>query len=552
MKITKTIISLSIAIAALLSTSSCIEEVMPANGTITEDQIESAGLESAVNGISTQMTQGYLVYGNNTHETDMSYPMFMIAFTEMLGDIYPGGESGYDWYRGYNCMNEPIGSTSYFSYLPWRTLYMYIKSANDIIRAYKNIDVPTTEDMNNVAKAYAYRAFSYYMLTVCYEPKANKYTDCSNVIGLTVPIVTEETTEKQSNNNPRASHEDMMLFIFDDLQKAYNIFSETGYRSTQRYAPDMAVVCGLMARAYLWDEKYDKAYEAADEAIKLAQQYGREMMSKTELTNANTAFATAASSWLWYGHYSAENIQNLANIPSHLSNEATWGYSPLSKPVIDKSLYDKMGKSDYRRKWFLDPQRKKGDYETVRDEDHIAELPDYAAMKFRCASGDYKNYSVGATTDVPFMRLEELYLLRAEAAGMSKSVADGVNLLNDWVKSYRDVNYSCTAATERELQLAVLDQMRIEFWGEGVAFFSAKRIQPGVMQYYVGTNAPSSIYYINAEGMKPNWNYVIPNSEVQHNKAIADFNNPDPTLSINTSTAQAGQYAPGNFATEEN
>ena len=552
MKITNKIISLSLAATALLSATSCIDEIMPANGTVIEDQIKSAGLESSINGISAQMTQGYLVYGDNSHETDMSYPMFMIAGTEMLGDMYPGGESGYDWYRAYNCMNEPIGATSYFSYLPWRTLYMYIKSANDIIRTYKSISSPSVNDKNNVAKAYAYRAFSYYMLTVCYEPKANIYTDCSDVLGLTVPIVTEETTEKQSNNNPRASHEDMMSFILADLQKAYDTFTETGYSSTQRYTPSLATVCGLMARAYLWDEQYDKAFDAADEAITLAQQSGCDMMSKNELTNANTAFAAAASSWMWYGSYAAENLQNLANIPSHISNEASWGYSTLSKPVIDKSLYDKMGKADYRRKWFLDPQRKKGDYETVRDEEYLADLPDYASLKFRCASGNYKDYTEGATTDVPFMRLEELYLLRAEAAGMSKSVAEGVSLLNNWVKTYRDVTYNCTATTERDLQLAVLDQMRIEFWGEGVAFFSAKRIQPGVMQYYAGSNAPSVIYHINAEGMKPNWNYVIPNSEVQSNKAIANKNNPDPTLSIDYYKVQAGVYAPGNVTTTEN
>ena len=79
------------------------------------------------------------------------------------------------------------------------------------------------------------------------------------------------------------------------------------------------------------------------------------------------------------------------------------------------------------------------------------------------------------------------------------------------------------------MQLAVLDQMRIEFWGEGNAFPSAKRIQPGVMQYYKGTNAPANIYYINAQGMKPNWNYVIPNA-VCYTYAVKKRSSPDPTL----------------------
>ena len=170
----------ALAASMLLTVTGCIEETTPADGSITEDQIVSAGLESAVNGISTQMTQGYLVYGTNTHESDMSYPMFMISFTEMMGDMYPGGSnSGYDWFRAYNCMNENMGSTGYYAYLPWRTLYMYVKSANDVIRAYKAMENPTKTDDNYVAMAYACRAFDYYMLMVTYEPKANIYTDCS-------------------------------------------------------------------------------------------------------------------------------------------------------------------------------------------------------------------------------------------------------------------------------------------------------------------------------------------------------------------------------------
>ena len=130
------IYGLSLAASMLLTVTGCIEETSPADGSVTEDQIVDAGLESAVNGITTQMTQGYLVYGSNTHESDMSYPMFMIAFTQMMGDMYPGGSnSGYDWFRAYNCMNENIGTTGYYEYLNRRTLYKKVKSANDGIRA---------------------------------------------------------------------------------------------------------------------------------------------------------------------------------------------------------------------------------------------------------------------------------------------------------------------------------------------------------------------------------------------------------------------------------
>lgn len=548
MKIFKTLYSV-LAFGAALSLTGCIEEVLPEESHATADQMSAAGLASAVNGMSSQFSQGYLVYdGKQVHETDMAYPQFMIAYTEMLGDMYPGGaNSGYDWYRTYNTMSASMNGNSYYSYLPWRTLYMFVKSANDAIRTYKAIAEPKEEDKNYAAMSYGYRAFDYYMLMVTFEPVANKYTDVKDVLGLTVPLVTDETTEEQANNNPRISHDEMVKFILSDLDEAEKLFTETGYTTKTHTAPDLAVIKGLKAKVYLWDEQYDKAYAAADEAITLAEANGAAMMTQSELTSANSAFTAATAGWMWYTHYSAENMGNLCNFTGWISGEADWGYSSLSRPMIDKSLYDKMGINDYRRKQFLDPDRKRGDYETCRDEEYIAEAPDYLALKFRCAGGDYQTYSKGGAVDVPIMRLEELYLLRAEAAGMSQGAAKGVELLNQWVTSYRDPAYKCKATTEREMQLAVLDQMRIEFWGEGNAFPSAKRIKPGVMQYYEGTNAPANIFYINAEGIKPNWTLVIPQYELDSNKALVGHNNPDPTKSIDGQKGVKGEYAKGNY-----
>ena len=537
-----------LAMGAALTLTGCIDETFPESSTVTEDQMSVAGLSSAVNGMSAQYVQGYLVYGEQVHETDMAYPQFMIALTEMMGDMYAlGSNTGYDWYRTYNTMDRNMAGSSYFSWLPWRTLYMFVKGANDAIKTYKAIEDPIDDDKNYAAMAYAYRAHDYYLLTVLFEPVANKYTDCSKVLGLTVPIVTEETTEEEAANNPRATHDAMTEFILSDLNTAEQLFTETGYKGKDRTAPNLAVVYGLKAKVYMWDQNYEKALEYAEKAIAAAEAGGATMMTKQELTNPTTAFATATNGWMWYAHYSAENMGNLCNFTGMMSGEADWGYSSLSCPGIDRSLYEKMGINDYRRKWFLDPARKRGDYETCRDEDWLADMPDYLSIKFRCAQGDYKTYSIGGAVDVPIMRLEEMYLLRAEAAGMTQGFAKGVQLLQQWVTAYRDGAYKCRATNEREMQLAVLDQMRIEFWGEGNAFPSAKRIKPGVMQYYKGTNAPATIYHINAEGIKPNWNLVIPDFETEINKVLQDQNNPDPTLSVDGSKCKEGVYAEGAY-----
>ncbi|MFA5453505.1 MAG: RagB/SusD family nutrient uptake outer membrane protein, partial [Candidatus Methanomethylophilaceae archaeon] len=136
-------------------------------------------------------------------------------------------------------------------------------------------------------------------------------------------------------------------------------------------------------------------------------------------------------------------------------------------------------------------------------------------------------------SDVPLMRVEEMYLIEAEALGMSSGVNAGVTALTSFMTSYRDPKYICAITAANAFQEEILFQKRVELWGEGLAFFDAKRLRAGSLQSYPGTNAPGDVFKINAVGIKPGWNYVIPNNEVQNNIALEGFINPDPSGTIN-------------------
>ena len=219
-----------LALSAMFALTSCIEETQPESGSATAEQVgaSAAALEGSLNGIPSQMAQGYYVYGEQTHETDMAYPQFMIAQTEMLGDMYPlGSNSGYDWYRNYNTADRSFGETSYFAYLPWFTLYRFVKAANDVISTIDFESESTSTEIKGMGgAAYAMRAFDYYMLTVLFEPVENIYTDVSSVKGLTVPIVSEKTTNEEAKSNPRVTHSEMISFILSDLDKAEKYLTE--------------------------------------------------------------------------------------------------------------------------------------------------------------------------------------------------------------------------------------------------------------------------------------------------------------------------------------
>ncbi len=81
--------------------SGCIEETFPEGGTATSEQIgaSATALEASVNGLPSQMVQGYLVYkGQQVHETDIAFPSLMLTQTELLGDFVPV-DYGYDWWN---------------------------------------------------------------------------------------------------------------------------------------------------------------------------------------------------------------------------------------------------------------------------------------------------------------------------------------------------------------------------------------------------------------------------------------------------------------------
>ena len=536
----------ALALTAAFALTGCIEETFPESSKATAEMVSqsASALEGAVNGISSQMSKGYLVYDEQVTEIDMALPAMMIIQTELLGDMYPGisDNVGYDWYRRFNTVQN-IDETTDFSYIPWFTLYKFVKSANDVISV---VDIETAAPAQKAyaGMAYACRAYEYYLLTAFYEPVENIYTNISAVKGLTVPFVLESTTADQAKNNPRVPHDEMIAFILSDLDKAEQCLAD--YEADNRLAPSLAVVYGLKAKVYLLNGDYANAAKYARMGIDEATaNMGAKPMTAAELLDEKSAFSKATAGWLWYVHYDAENMGNLCNFVGWMSCEADWGYASLTQPCIDKSLYDHIGETDYRKGWFLNPKKYDyADYKTSRDKAWIEAAPDYAAIKFRCIDGDYKTYSIGGASDVPVMRIEELYLIEAEAVAASEGVAAGVTLLNNFMQSYRDASYNYTGSDLRAFQLEVLTQMRIEGWGEGWAFPSAKRLQPDVIQNYEGTNAPTDDFKINCKGIKPTWTLVIPQTEVQSNVALEGKNNPNPTQTV-VGPTPVGTFAPG-------
>ena len=149
----------------------------------------------------------------------------------------------------------------------------------------------------------------------------------------------------------------------------------------------------------------------------------------------------------------------------------------------------------------------------------------YVNIKFRPAGGIYDNRLEGAAVDYPIMRVEEMHYLKAEAALHAKGLETANGILEDIVKT-RNSEYTCNAASEEEFMAQYNFQKQIEFWGEGINYFDAKRLELGIHRAYLGTNCERYQHALEMDGVYVGWTPGWNQAELNANQAIYHYNNP--------------------------
>lgn len=434
--------------------------------------------------------------------------------------------------------------------------------------------------------AHFWRAHLYFEMARYYEYKATGVASlddeaaANGIDGLTVPVITETSTETEARNTPRLKFYDMYRFLLDDLTKAEDYLN--GYTRSSKKNPDLGVVYGEMARIYLdmasrFDrnaahleeylasgvslgissaaECYAKAAEYAGKAI---SESGARPLTEDEYyggTGYGKGFnSMEMDSWMlglpinkellyadWLNYISFLSPETYYGLAGVFDNgDGTYSNTYQAQRLISASLYNAIPSTDWRKKTWIDPAdageaANVSKYPTNVPADHFAQIPAYTGLKFRPADYDGTEYTVGAAVDVPLMRVEEMYLIQAEALAAGGSNLDaGKNALNSFVRQYRNPSYNTTATDYDAFIRDLMIQKRIEFWGEGIIFWDYKRLSLQVLRGYTGTNVTSDYYLINSiEGYCAPWmNFYIPKSEQNVNQALNGKGNPDPSDAI--------------------
>lgn len=448
--------------------------------------------------------------------------------------------------RDTNSSRHGTGPDYAICQVPWTIYYGWIKNCNVVISLAG--EKPDEEHIVGAGIAHAMRAFYYMDLARMYAPQTYKGHEDAP----TVPIVTEKTTNAEATNNPRATNKEIWEeLILKDLDKAESYLAD--YKRTDQTTPDLSVVYGLKARAYLTMEKWPEAEEYAKKA-----QEGYTMMTEAEYLDHDTGFNTPNDSWMFMTKYDAEDPNITLN-----DGDSSWGSQMMIEITtsngyahgagtvkrIDAHLLETIPPTDWRRKCFIDPELDElvAEAQTVEElnkivADYLSDVSSYPetitstaqasasgafgglSLKFRLGGGDAGHSNaqfVGFVVAVPLMRVEEMKLIEAEAAGMQDE-GRGKTLLEAFAKT-RDPQY-----TYNDLQSFrdnVWWQRRVELWGEGFATFDIKRFEKGITRSYAGTNHPKG-YRWNTDGV-PDWmNLCIVGTEVNFNQACT--NNPTP------------------------
>ena len=211
-----------------------------------------------LNGIYRTMYEaGYSVTGN-THQTFGNSAYVLMA--EVMGEDYVQSASGNGWFwydATYN-VKARYTSSAWRSYDLWFEFYKWIANANYIL-AYE--ETMEGDDVDYViGQAYAIRAYAYYMLSQCF---ARTYVGHENEP--CAPIYTEPTVPT-TTGQPRATVAQIYQQITSDIDKAVSLLPQAKHHDDVAHI-DYAVAQGLRARIYLTMGEWQKAKEAAKEAI---------------------------------------------------------------------------------------------------------------------------------------------------------------------------------------------------------------------------------------------------------------------------------------------
>ncbi len=500
----KKIIITALTILAVFSGCSKMLNTIPTTAVSGDTMLETTdgGLQ-ALNGIYRFFWQWSASTGSTTHEA--FGPQGYALMGDAMGDdmLFSGLGNGWFWYDYVYQEKRQFTRDNFRPYDIWNYNYTIISQANYIIAKGGAMKGPKADVDYILGNAYALRANAYYNLAINF---ARTYVGHEE--RLCVPIYTEPTTSK-TKGKARDTNKNVYAQAREDIDKAIELLN--GKKQKHCSHIDYTVANGIKARIAITMNDFKAAYEAADNAIKST---GKKL-SKDVTWGYNDAINGVDVLW------GAEIIpdQGTTN-PQFLAqmDYRAGSYGQDQRKLCSKWLYSRIDAKDVRKKWWSDEEiKEKGDIKR-------------GLQQYKFLFKDPKNMKSGA--DHIFMRLPEMYLIKAEAACRDNNDPEAQTVLNGFM-AYRLEGYDCSGKTGTALGKLTTDetgslleeiilQRRIELWGEIGRIFDIKRLRQGFVRTeemgYQQTALLTNLKTNDPESF--DWVMTVPQAEIDANSLM--------------------------------
>lgn len=434
--------SLFVAVAMLTSCGDEFFNTSPATQITTPEVFSSeANIDAFINGSIRFLLE------NSTSQDNPGLPTIFLTHDVMGEDAF--ARDGRYGFRDSYPYRDPFDNTTRRALFFWTLQYTSIDHANNIIANVKTEDASKASLKHLKGQAYALRAHNYLNLVRQYQ-----FTYAKDANARAVPVYTEPTTPG-TVPRPRATVKEVYDLVIADLTEAEKLLA--GFERAEKNRPNLNVVYGLFARAYLTQEKWELARDYAAKARK-----GYPIMSATQYTQGFNDVGNPE--WIW-GHPQtitqnkggASYMAYIETTPYATDASGTnlyYGYNSIMPDPNFIALFDK---DDIRKSLF-----------------EIAKQPAealYRGYRYKKFRNKYPNHDA----HIVLMRSSEQLLIEAESKARLNDVAGATATLNE-LRSQRGLA-DVTGLGKDALIQEILLERRKELWGEGFRLYDILRLQ---------------------------------------------------------------------------
>ena len=440
----KKILTFSILSAVAFNLTACKKDFLNTSPT---EVVSTAPADVRLNGLYLMTYQTGT--GGTSGHTDFGQKNVDICTDMLCGDMALLA-TNYHQYQDVANLKATQQPSDNYNYIPWRYYYRLIYEANKSIAELAS--PKNNEERYTLAQFRALRGYAYFYLmqifTTKYEPNSRTNS---------IPLYT--TADIVSK--PRVKQSEVYAQIISDLEFAVTNLS--GFTRSKKGMIDKYVAEGLLAYTYAAMGNNQKVAELAQDIVNNSGYplTTREQIFYDTTTKKGGGFNDVETkSWMWGVDLITENSFDLISWWGMI-DIYTYSYAWAGDgKAMDDKLYAQIRTNDIRKKQF--------DEELLPSNKFFS--PD------RVIGGQRK-----ISTDYIYMRVDEFYLLAAEALAKLGQDAQAKTIYKKLLKlrypeatATTDIAY-VDALTNAQLQDDIYLNTRIELWGEGKSYFAMKR-----------------------------------------------------------------------------